>query len=72
VALQLAEPVQTLLTFFYYLVPHLEFFDVRDLIVHNWGAIPWGIWLAALAYAVAYAGFFLFAACLAFRKKAIH
>ena len=72
VALRLDEPVHTLVTALYYLLPHLEFFDVRDLIVHNWGGIPWMIWLAALGYAGVYAAAFLLAACLAFRRKAIH
>ena len=36
VALNLQEPGQTLLYAVYFAVPHLELFDVRDLIIHNW------------------------------------
>ena len=71
VAVKLSEPVQTLLSALYFLVPHLEFFDVRDLIVHNWGLVPWAVWAGALAYAVLYGGIFLTVACLLFRRKAL-
>lgn len=72
VALKLEEPVQTLLYSVYFALPHLEIFDVRDLIVHNWGVIRWEIWAAALSYAGVYASIFLLLACLAFRRKAIN
>jgi ABC-type transport system involved in multi-copper enzyme maturation permease subunit len=72
VALKLAEPVQSILYGVYFAIPHLEIFDVRDLIVHNWGLIRWPIWLAALAYAAVYSALFLGAACLLFRRKAIN
>ncbi len=72
VALKLEEPGQTLLYAVYFALPHLEIFDVRDLIVHNWSAVRWDIWAAALAYAVVYAGIFLGLTCLLFRRKAIN
>ena len=72
VALKLAEPLQTFIQTIYYTLPHLELFDMRDLIVHDWGTVPWLIWLAALGYAAAYATLFLTLACLAFRRKEIH
>ena len=72
VALKLSEPGQTILTGLYYVLPHLELFDVRLLIVHNWGLIRWEIWLAALAYAAVYAALFLTLASWLFRRKAIH
>jgi len=72
VALKLSEPGQTLLTGLYYVLPHLELFDVRLLIVHKWGLIDWWIWLAALAYAAIYAALFLTLACWLFRRKAIN
>jgi len=71
-ALQLPEPGQTLVSAVYFCIPHLELFDVRDLIIHNWGTIPWLIWLGALAYAAAYAAIFLTVACLLFRRKALN
>lgn len=71
-ALQFSEPAQSFVYGIYYLVPHLEMFDVRDLIVHNWATIPWLIWAAACLYAAVYSGLFLAFACLRFRRQAIH
>jgi len=71
-ALSLNEPLQTLVYTFYFGIPHLELFDVRDLIVHNWAAIPWLVWLGALGYATVYAGIFLGATCYAFRQKSVN
>lgn len=72
VALQLAEPLHTLIYAVYFALPHLELFDVRDLIIHNWPPVPWAIWFGAVGYALVFTGFFLVAACLLFRRKAIH
>jgi ABC-type transport system involved in multi-copper enzyme maturation permease subunit len=72
VALRLEEPGQTLLYAIYFAIPHLELFDVRDLIVHNWGLIRWDIWAAGLAYAAVYSSIFLALACLLFRRKAVN
>lgn len=71
-ALQSAEPLQTIIYAIYFAIPHLELFDVRDLIIHNWGTIPWLIWLAALGYAAAYTAIFLSATCLFFRRKPLN
>jgi hypothetical protein len=54
----------------YYLIPHLEWYDVRDLVVHDWGAIDWLIWAGATVYGVLYAGFLLGMTWLLFRRKA--
>ncbi len=72
VALKLSEPSQTLIAAIYFALPHLELFDVRDLIVHDWPPVPWLIWAAALGYAAVYSSLFLGAACLLFRRKAIN
>lgn len=69
VALGLAEPLQTVLYTVYFTIPHLELFDVRDLIIHNWELIPGGIIALATLYAAAYTAFFLFAAWLVFRRR---
>lgn len=71
-ALQLQEPGQTLVYSTYFAIPHLELFDVRDLIIHELGSIEWLIWLGALGYAAIYAALFLLAACLLFRRKALN
>jgi ABC-type transport system involved in multi-copper enzyme maturation permease subunit len=72
VAQGLSEPLHSLVYAIYFCLPHLEFFDVRDLIVHNWGAIPWLYWLGAAGYALAYMGIFLAATCLVFRRKPLN
>jgi Cu-processing system permease protein len=72
VALSMSEPLQTLVYAFYFTIPHLELFDVRDLIVHDWATIPWLVWLGALGYAAVYAAIFLAATCWVFRKKAVN
>lgn len=69
VALQMSEPTGTLVYLLYYLLPHLEIFDVRDLLIHNQGLIAWGAWALATPYALAYISLFLFTAWLVFRRQ---
>lgn len=71
VAVKQAEPAQTLLYALYYAIPHLELFDVRDLIIHNWPLIPWPVVLMAVAYAAVYTAFFLALACWRFHRKVL-
>jgi len=71
VALQTGEPAGTIIYGLYYLIPHLELFDVRDLIVHNWPAIPAGVWLIAVGYALVYTAFVLTGSWLVLRRKAL-
>ena len=70
--LGLSEPLQSLLYGIYFVIPHLELFDVRDLIIHNWELIPGGVVALASLYAAAYTAFFLFAAWLAFRRRPLN
>jgi hypothetical protein len=72
VALSLPEPSQSIVYSVYYAIPHLELFDVRDLIVHDWPLIPWNFFGLAILYALAYMAFFLLAACLFFRRKTVN
>ena len=72
VAENMSEPSATLLLVIYYIIPHLEFYDVRNLVIHNWGLIPWWVVGAATAYAAAYAALFLTAAWLVFRRKSLN
>jgi Cu-processing system permease protein len=69
VALGLSEPGRTIVYTIYYLIPHLEFFDLRDLLVHSWPLVAWGTWALAIVYAALYVAVFLTAASLVFRKK---
>jgi ABC-type transport system involved in multi-copper enzyme maturation permease subunit len=72
VALTLPEPVRTIVYCLYFIIPHLELFDMRDLIIHNWPLIPWTYFGVALIYASFYMVVFLIATCLVFRRKAVN
>jgi hypothetical protein len=72
IALTQPEPISTMLSVLYFLMPHLEFFDVRDLIIHNAPLIPWGPWILATLYGACYASLFVFLAWVAFRKRPLN
>lgn len=71
VALQQPEPVNTILSVVYFMIPHLEWYDVRDLIVYGHSVVPWLDCALATLYGGVYVCFFLFAAWLAFRRKTL-
>jgi ABC-type transport system involved in multi-copper enzyme maturation permease subunit len=71
VALGQKEPARTMLYTLYFLIPHLEWFDVRDIIIYDWPRIPWLDCLLATLYAAVYVVVFLFAAWLVFRRKVL-
>jgi ABC-type transport system involved in multi-copper enzyme maturation permease subunit len=68
---RMSEPSASLLTAIYYVIPHLELFNMNELIIHDWPIVPWVDVLLATVYALAYTAFFLLAACLVFRRKAL-
>ncbi|HTB83507.1 MAG TPA: ABC transporter permease subunit [Candidatus Sulfotelmatobacter sp.] len=72
VAASMHEPLRTVVNTLYYIVPHMEFYDLRDLIIHNWPVLEWKYILLALLYAAAYMLVFLTGACLVFRRKAVN
>jgi Cu-processing system permease protein len=72
VALQLAEPGQSITYGIYYLIPHLELFDVRDLVIHNWPLIPWTYWTLALVYGGFFTALFVWLGCWVFQKKPVN
>lgn len=72
IALKQAEPLQSVLQAIYFMVPHLELFDVRDLIIHGWPMIAWGTWFLAVLYGAFFAALFLALACWVFHRKAIN
>lgn len=71
-ALQLAEPLRGLVLCLYFVLPHLEFYDLRDLVVQNWPPVAWEYIGLALLYAVFYQFLFIIGACLVFRRKAVN
>ena len=72
VALQQSEPVRTVVYTLYFLVPHLEWFDVRKLVAFDQDLIGWAYCGLATLYAAAYAALLLFATWLVFRRKALN
>ena len=72
VAMGLPEPVGSIAYAVYFVIPHLEFFDVRELIVHGWDLVPWTAFAGAIAYGVVYIGLFLGFACIRFRRQAVN
>ncbi len=57
------------LTFLYYALPHLEFFDLRRRVVHGWGPAPWDAAGLALLYGLGWSALLLGAAWLAYRRR---
>ena len=72
VALQQPEPLCSIVYGLYFLIPHLEWYDVRDLIIYNQGLVGWLDCGLATLYAAVYAALLLFGAWLVFRRKALN
>ena len=71
VALHQPQPLQTIFYTIYFLIPHLEWFDIRDLVVYDWRLIPWSYLFLATLYATAYTGLFLLLTWIGFRRKSL-
>jgi len=69
VALQQPEPMRTIVYGLYFLVPHFEWYDIRDFIVYDHKPVAWADLALATLYAAAYTAFLLFATWLVFRRK---
>ena len=72
VALREPEPFNTILYTVYFLIPHLEWYDVRDFVIFDHPLIGWGSCALASLYAAVYAGLLLFAAWIVFRRKPLN
>lgn len=72
IAVQMSEPMQTVAMAVYYAIPHLEFCDVRDLIIHDWPLVNWGIIGFITMYCLAYVAAFLALACALFRRRPLN
>lgn len=53
----------------YYALPHLELFDLRQRLVHDWGPAPWTTVLWVLAYGAVWTAAFLLLSWLGYRRK---
>jgi ABC-type transport system involved in multi-copper enzyme maturation permease subunit len=59
----------TLLLALYYALPHLELFDLRRRLVHDWGPAPWTVVLLVLVYGLVVTALVLILGWLGYRRK---
>jgi len=69
IALHNAEPLRSVIYSVYFLIPHLELFDLRERLVNDWGPVRWLDCGLAGLYAAAYTALFLLLAWLGLRRK---
>lgn len=69
IALSQPEPMQFLLTVVYFVMPHLEWFDLRDFVVYDQTLVSWTALALATGYAAVWTGIFLVLAWLGFSRK---
>jgi len=55
----------------YWVVPHLELFDLSKKVIHEWPSIPLGALAALTGYAAVYAGIFIALGCWRFRRVSL-
>ena len=53
----------------YCVAPHAEFFDMRQRLVHGWGGVEAGVFLAVVGYGIVYSAVLLFLARFLFNRK---
>jgi hypothetical protein len=58
-----------LLKAFYWVAPHAEFFDMRQRLVHGWGGVQAGVFLAVVGYGIVYSAVLLLVARFLFNRK---
>jgi ABC-type transport system involved in multi-copper enzyme maturation permease subunit len=72
IALQRPEPMRGIIYTIYFLIPHLEWFDLRDLLAFDQSPVRWSACAWATLYAWGYCAFFLFLTWLVFRRKRLN
>ena len=72
IALQQPEPMQFILTVVYFVMPHLEWYDLRDVVVYDMGLVPVRAVALATLYAAVWSGIFLLLAWFGFRRKCLN
>ena len=53
----------------YWVAPHAEFFDMRQRLVHGWGGVEAGVFLAVIGYGIVYSVALLLFARFFFNRK---
>jgi hypothetical protein len=72
IALKEPQPLGTVVYALYYLIPHLEWYDVRDFVVYNRPLIAWSDCTLATLYGAVYSSLLLFTTWLVFRRKPLN
>ena len=72
VALQQPEPLRTIVYTVYFLIPHLEWFDLRDLVIYGHQLVGWLDIFLGLVYAAVYTALLLVATWVVFARKALN
>ena len=72
VALRQPEPVRSIVYALYFLMPHLEWYDVRQFVFFEQGMVSWKACGLATLYACLYSAMVLLATWLVFRRKALN
>ncbi len=72
VALHQPQPLGNILYTIYFLIPHLEWYNVREMLVYNRDTLNWGPCILATLYGAVYVAFVLAASWLLFRRKALN
>ena len=57
---------------FYYVLPHFEFFDLRQRFIHGFEPIPWKLFGFLVFYAALYVFIFISIGWMRLRKKPLH
>jgi ABC-type transport system involved in multi-copper enzyme maturation permease subunit len=72
VASRQPEPLRSIAYAIYFLIPHLEWYDVRQFVFFEQRLVPWGAFAKVTLYAGLYSAMLLFATTLVFRRKALN
>jgi len=72
VALREPEPLRSVVYTLYFLIPHLEWYDIRDFVVYDRTLVGWTSCGLATLYGGVYAAFLLFSTWMVFRRKPLN
>ena len=71
VATDQPDPMRSIIYGIYFVIPHLEWFNLKDYVIYSKGIVGWGYIALASLYALTYTGLFLLGAWISFRGKAL-
>jgi len=71
VAVRQPEPIRTITYLVYFLIPHLEWFDLRDLVIYDQDLVAWWALGLATLYAMSYVGVLVVGGWLVFCRKTL-